>query len=1347
MNRFRLCAVIVVMILLVACSATLAADRVADLDPAEFWANYYNHMPQQKKFDTSTSEGIFAAQKHDKKERRKRGYAKPELPDEFMKYHVGIRTRADEDSPSYPQNYQLIELQQARSGRVLDDPLPWIERGPGNVAGRTRGLIVDPDDPDRQTWYAGSVGGGIWKTTNMGQSWFALTEDFPNLATTVLVMAESNHEIIYAGTGEGFFNIDAIEGNGIFKSTDRGESWEQLSGTTNNPSFSYINRIIVDPADENNVLAATNTGIYQSLDGGETWIARLTPGSRVQHLIANPNNFETQYATVNGTGIYKSENGGYSWASSSTGIGGGGRMEIAIAPSDTTRLYLAVDNYPNSDFYMSTDTGATWTELDDTSGSNPNWLGGQGWYDNTIAVDPYDPDIVYVGGINIWRIEVIEGEFATIESVELNGVQSFMTFGDWGGPFADGGIGTGDQLHGMATQAGLLPEDYTSVEIRFGPDMNQKAHRFIFPDPQNPLEVPPVFMDYIDVPFEVWDIDHERQLMASFVDFPQNGVFDLVEFDQLYPSQQFILVNAVAYDETMPSPNIAQGMGLVYKNTYAILPYLAEGASWEPNNLPASNIRINFGAVISGLMRNTLPVTVGTNIHVDHHNLVTIPINPLEETFRILNASDGGVAISMANGGSWLHRNGVYNTSQFYGVDKKHGANEYIGGMQDNGTWKSPAGVDSEAGSNWTFELGGDGYDTSWHYWDANKIIGGSQFNGFARSTDGGQSWFPALDGLADVGNAAAPFLSPLAKTNSDPDLLFAVGSSGVWRSDNFGENWTLCRLNTAAWDLPYLSYLTVQISIADPQIVWAGGFMGNAGRIHVSTDGGLTFSPVSNYLHLGYISGLETHPTDPQTAYALFSYADSPKILKTTDQGQTWEDITDFQGGASQNGFPDVATYSLLVMPHDPDIMWAGTEIGLFISVDGGESWAYADNGLPAVSIWQMRIVDNQVVLATHGRGIWTVDLPELTGYEPPLAVLTPRLNSLGQVPSGNINMDINLRAAYDSTQVVIDDIPAYTFYNDAPWDTLVSIPFSGEGEITAQLVAFVDGREYQSAARQTTLIALQPQAVYTNNFDAPSADFLGDAFSIVEYPGFDSPAIHTAHPYTDNRNDTYLLTKPIIVAEDHAYIRYDDIALIEPGDPGTVYGDYGFWDYVIVEGTLDGVNWLPLEDGYDARLYPEWRLLYDNNLEPDATYFKTNTINLTDTFEPGDVIFIRFRHYTDGYVTGWGWVIDNLIIQDPSIRVDSESVTAEAFFLGQNYPNPFNPGTIIPFTIPTKTTVEVAIYDVTGRLVEKLIEGELPAGTHSVYWNAAHQASGTYFYSLKAESFHRQRKLTLLK
>ncbi len=117
-----------------------------------------------------------------------------------------------------------------------------------------------------------------------------------------------------------------------------------------------------------------------------------------------------------------------------------------------------------------------------------------------------------------------------------------------------------------------------------------------------------------------------------------------------------------------------------------------------------------------------------------------------------------------------------------------------------------------------------------------------------------------------------------------------------------------------------------------------------------------------------------------------MFSGSGNPKILRTEDTGFSWEDISGFEDstdGVSTNGFPDVAINDLLVLPNYTNEIWAATEVGIFSSQDNGESWEYADNGLPAVSVWRLRHVENEVIAATHGRGVWSVSEPLFVSNE----------------------------------------------------------------------------------------------------------------------------------------------------------------------------------------------------------------------------------------------------------------------------------------------------------------------------------------------------------------------------
>ena len=1022
------------------------------------------------------------------------------------------------DGRTYPADYRMKAFRSAEKALSRSTlrkgadaaPLSWKERGPGNVSGRTRAIVVDPDDPQKQTWFAASVGGGIWKTTNGGATWQNKTPLLTALSTMTVAMAGSNHNTLYAGTGMGFGRLVDLAGSGVWKSTDRGENWFQLSSTANGQVLLAINRLVIDPQNENVVVLCSNddytsfgpnggervSGIFKTTDGGTSWTQTFdadaffgtATDNRVQQIVANPMNFNTLYATVNEVGVIKSTDAGNTWAVSAAnfanpadiGFGEGTyqgistRTEMAISPTDTSRLYAAVERRRGiAKLFMSTNSGATWNEVIDT-GSNPNWFSGggasgavaysAGWFDNTIAVHPYDPDIVFVGGVELYRIHV---------------------------------------------------------------------------DP-------------------------------------------------------------------------------------------------------------------SAKTRTTTLIASTGAVHADHHALEIIPINQQSNTFTILNANDGGLAKSTNGGTSWQPiRNMV--TTQFYGADKKPGFSQYIGGMQDNGTWFSSD--DPTATSPWNFALGGDGVEVAWNFRDPDLMIGGSQYGVYSRSTDGGATWQPVPD--AKAGNA--PFVSKIASSKIDPDLLFTVGDAGIKRSDDFGASWTLTPIN-GNW-IGYRAFDRVDISLSDPQIVWAASrldlvsFIGRKGGIHVSTDGGVSFSEVSDKLPATVTesSGWATHPTNPNTAYALFSATGTPKVLRTSDLGQTWEDLSQFDPGSRQslNGFPDVATFSLLVMPFDTLTIWAGTEIGLFVSSDGGQSWSLADNGVPRVGIFQMKIVDDQILLATYGRGIWTVQLPELQNYPLPSATLSPRLIALAQRPTGELQITANLRSAFDSTIIVMNDqTVAHLGETNGLTDTTILFPVTIAQTVSASIQSFRDGRVYKSSMREASVYPTTIASSYSNNFNSlSSADFTGN-FSIQSYPGFGNGAIHSAHPYADQTEYVYQLKIPITVLEDHTTLQYDDVALVEEGIVSS-YLDPNFFDFVIVEGTKDGFNWLPLVDGYDARANPSWSSTFNSSFSGinstatgSSALYVHHQIDLLATFDPGDVIFLRFRLLTDAAAWAWGWAIDNLVI-----------------------------------------------------------------------------------------------------
>ena len=251
--------------------------------------------------------------------------------------------------------------------------------------------------------------------------------------------------------------------------------------------------MIVDPDDPDVVLAAVRpgvystgltTGIYRSTDGGTTWTKTYTGVTAMEHLVANPLNFNTQFATDNSTTVIKSVDGGQTWIDAGEGITTGLgvvpplRMELAVTDIDTNIVYIAgqLGVTGASTLYRSEDGGAIWFAHLDEAGVNPDWLAGQGWYDNTIAVHPYDPNVVVVGGVDLFELDAMAGSDTSVTgSVDFENTQSFLSPVNWGGSFSGsfGSIDIGVNFHLIPT--GNTLDEYANVEVRFGPGKRQKS--------------------------------------------------------------------------------------------------------------------------------------------------------------------------------------------------------------------------------------------------------------------------------------------------------------------------------------------------------------------------------------------------------------------------------------------------------------------------------------------------------------------------------------------------------------------------------------------------------------------------------------------------------------------------------------------------------------------------------------------------------------------------------------------------------------------------------------------------------------------------------------------------------
>ncbi len=1091
-------------------------------------------------------------------------------PDKFKEYFSSIKKGDESNENLYPIGYKEKELLKMkknlykksllRSSIIQKDnnnpnfgtssaaTATFTERGPTNVPGRTRAIVVDAADNTGSTWYAAAVGGGVWKTSDSGTTWTSLSQDLENIAVSSLAQSAANPSILYAGTGESWVgNFDAIDGSGVFKSTNGGLNWSNVSPNTSgivDDKFYQVSRVIASPSSADIVIASTlgpdgYSYIFKSSDGGSTWTEAKKSAKRIQQVIAAPTSFDTIYAAVRGGNALKSVDAGTTWNDlpiySSSVSGSFNRAEIAVSHNTSNILYSALEGISSkSHVFVSFDGGSTWTEAANEDGTLEQYLQIFGWYANTIAVHPYNDSIFYTGSVDIYKSKLTN---------------------------------------------------------------------------------------------------------------------------------------------------------LLYKNTT----HLTDGY----NEID----------------------TLNNDVHVDHHFLTIIKDGGGK--FRILNGNDGGVALTKSSttpgeveGDFILERTSGYNTSQAYGADKVKGKNQYISGFQDNGTWLSPSSEVASSSTDYSKEIGGDGFEVITHWNNPDSMIGGAQGNYLFRSLDGGSKWYYIpTDEMREFG----PFLTRLSTSYQDPDVVYAISQKGVHKSENFGGSWKTTEIVD---DWGFLAGSDVEVSQANPRFVWAGGRMKTTGtslpgKIFVSKDWGKTFLPTSVFEEIGSISGLYSHPTEDSTAYVLFSVFGKAKIIETKNLGATWNDITGFPAnnvtGVSSNGFPNVGVYSLVVMPFDSDVIWAGTDIGLVESTDRGATWNLVDSNLPNVSIWDMKIKDQgEIVIATHGRGVWTASIPALSSFVPKTATLQPELLGYNQPgPEYKIDVRIDFKSEFDSVLFKTGSTLLHTIstQNSIGIDT-VNITFNDAGTFPVTATGYKNGLNYSSNTLDIIIgVTLDVSSEYGTNFsDMLGNEFTLDGFTISSYSGFSGDILHTQpHPYQNAGSGQYLelfatLNTPIIVSNYTPSIKFREVAIVEIGEAGTSYGDAEFWDYVIVEASKYNQNsWKPLVDGYDSNAHSDWLSAYASDISATSSMLKDREIEFTPTFSVGDTVKLRFRLYSDPYTVGWGWAIDDLYVQmDKPVVSGVEDVSINKINV---YPNPSTGVFNIQFNGELKGDVGINVFDIFGR------------------------------------------------
>jgi len=324
---------------------------------------------------------------------------------------------------------------------------------------------------------------------------------------------------------------------------------------------------------------------------------------------------------------------------------------------------------------------------------------------------------------------------------------------------------------------------------------------------------------------------------------------------------------------------------------------------------------------------------------------------------KVYMVTDGGIFVSYNNGESFQGRNGGYQTQQFYANMGYSTTNPalVIGGMQDNST------AIFKGDPSWTRVLGGDGQCAAINPADDQIMYGSSQYLNIARSNDKGGSF--SYIGSSEMNNENACFNGPFELAPSEPTIVYA-GAQSLFRSDDGGDNWAnVSGGHVSAGD----NILTIAVHPKNPELVWLS-------TVPVQSDSAKVFKLDLNTNAKTPVKGLPNrfcmdialHPADEKIAYTAFAGFNTRHVYKTIDGGTTWK--------PTDAGLPDVPTNTLLIDPLQPDHIYVGNDLGVWVSVNAGTTWIlYSGQAPKSLLVMHLGIsADRKLCVATYGLGVW---------------------------------------------------------------------------------------------------------------------------------------------------------------------------------------------------------------------------------------------------------------------------------------------------------------------------------------------------------------------------------------
>ena len=686
---------------------------------------------------------------------------------------------------------------------------------------------------------------------------------------------------------------------------------------------------------------------YATRDEG-VWIPKgpTNIGGRVTGIAIDPSNGDIIYAGAADGGVLKSTDGGVNWTVLTDHFPTLSIGDVAIDPNNPSRVYaglgeanLAGDNYDGDGLYRTTDGGATWVNI---GLSQTKRIG-------RVAVHPTDSDIIFVAGAG-----------AQFSADSARGV--YRT--------TDGGTTWANVLH--------ISDSTSAIDLRINPIHPDTVYAAMWERLRSPTRR--------KAGGQTSGIYRSTDMGESWTELT-NGLPSGTNVGRIGIAICGVSTN-VLYATYTDSIGY---LDAIYKTTDG-------GNSWaQTSGQPSSWLYSSFGwyfgqirvhptnpdvAFVLGvpLYRTTNGGNSWSDVsdiqHVDHHALEFDP----NDLSHIVDGNDGGVYYSYNGGTVWTKS---YNLpiTQFYAatIDELNPQRTY-GGTQDNGTLRTMTGNLDD----WERIYGGDGFYCIVDYTNANIIYAEYQWGNLAKSTNGGNSFYSATNGISsgDRTNWSTPVIM-------DPNnhLVLYYGANRLYKTINGADYWNAISGDLTngpgSGNLTYGTITTIAAANADSNVVYVGTDDAN---VWVTTDGGTNWTSINTGLPDRWVTRVAVDPYDAAIAYVTFSgyRYDSPlpHVYRTTNYGVSWDGIS--------SNLPEVPVNVIIVDPENTATLYAGTDYGVYYTTDTGGTWQPLGTNLPFSAVDDLVLHNGTRVLraATHGRSFFEFDLDQI-GIEEQVKVI----------------------------------------------------------------------------------------------------------------------------------------------------------------------------------------------------------------------------------------------------------------------------------------------------------------------------------------------------------------------